>query len=59
MASIVMSKKGRLSRLVETPLLEQSTSSEPPSIISWWDSCNAFSLVGEQVDKNDKDANSD
>jgi hypothetical protein len=44
-----------------TPLQEthQSTPSEPPPIILWWDSSNAFSLFGEQVDKNDKDDNSD
>jgi hypothetical protein len=45
----------------ETSLQEmnQSTASEPPPLISWWDSSNAFSLFGEQVDKNDEDANAD
>jgi hypothetical protein len=46
----------------ETPTLEErnkSTSSEPPPIISCSDSSNAFSLFGEQVHKNDEDANSD
>jgi hypothetical protein len=53
-------KQARSSRQ-EMPLQEtnQSTASEPPPIISWWDSPNAFSLFGEQVDKNDEDANTD
>jgi hypothetical protein len=53
-------KQARLSKQ-ETPLQEtnQSTASEPPPIISWWDSSNAFSLFGEQVDKNDEDVNAD
>jgi hypothetical protein len=51
-------KQARSSRQ-ETPMQEtnQSIASEPPPIISWWDSSNAFSLFGEQVDKNDEDAN--
>jgi DNA-binding transcriptional regulator YhcF (GntR family) len=56
-------KQARFSRQQETPLegrtATESTASEPPSVISWWDSCNAFSLFGEQVDKNNEDANDD
>jgi hypothetical protein len=53
-------KQARSSRQ-ETPLQEtnQSIASEPPPIISWWDSSNAFSLFGYQVDKYDEDANAD
>jgi hypothetical protein len=52
-------KQARLSRH-EVPLQEtyESTASEPQTIpISWWDSSNALCLFGEQVDKNDEDAN--
>jgi hypothetical protein len=50
-------QQARLSRQEQTPL--QETAPEPPAIISWWDSSNAFSLFGEQVNKNNKDANDD
>jgi hypothetical protein len=40
----------------ETQETNQSSASESPPFISWWDSTNAFSLFGEQVDEDDKDA---
>jgi hypothetical protein len=55
-------KQARLSRQEDMSLLQetcQSTTQEAPPVISWWDSSNAFSLFGEQVDKNDEDANDD
>ena len=50
-------KQARLSRQEQTPL--QEIAPEPPAVISWWDSSNAFNLFGEQVEQNNEDANDD